>query len=182
MKRLQKKHPRAIRWMHWVNFPVLLVMIWSGLLIYWANSVYRIGFGKFTLFEFFPDRFFNFLGVGHRLAEGMALHFFFMLRKISRRLQRILAGEPRSGNEAPEMSRMLIVDEGAICFSMREYFGPYGYKGCLQRTSHASLSGRAHRDACSYQPLSSSVGRGRSSDRLALGACGSRVIGRRIGA
>lgn len=78
MKRLQKKHPRAIRWMHWINFPVLFLMIWSGLLIYWANSVYRIGFGKFTLFEFFPDRFFNFLGVGQRLAEGMALHFFFM--------------------------------------------------------------------------------------------------------
>lgn len=78
MRRLQKKHPRAIRWMHWINFPVLFLMIWSGLLIYWANSVYRIGFGSFTLFQFFPDRFFNFLGVGHRLADGMALHFFFM--------------------------------------------------------------------------------------------------------
>src|SRR5229473_8417729 len=78
MRRLQKKHPRAIRWMHWINFPVLFLMIWSGLLIYWANSVYRIGFGRFTLFQFFPDRFFNFLGVGHRLADGMALHFTFM--------------------------------------------------------------------------------------------------------
>ena len=78
MRRLQKKHPRAIRWMHWINFPVLFLMIWSGLLIYWANSVYRVGFGGFTLFQFFPDHFFNFLGVGHRLAEGMALHFFFM--------------------------------------------------------------------------------------------------------
>jgi thiosulfate reductase cytochrome b subunit len=78
MRRLQKKHPRAIRWMHWINFPVLFLMIWSGLLIYWANSVYRVGFGGFTLFQFFPDRFFNVLGVGHRLAEGMALHFFFM--------------------------------------------------------------------------------------------------------
>lgn len=78
MKRLQKKHPRAIRWMHWINFPMLFVMIWSGLLIYWANSIYRIGFGSVTLFGLFPDRFFNFLGVGHRLAEGMALHFFFM--------------------------------------------------------------------------------------------------------
>jgi thiosulfate reductase cytochrome b subunit len=64
--------------MHWINFPVLFLMIWSGLLIYWANSVYRVGFGRFTLFQFFPDRFFNFLGAGHRLAEGMALHFFFM--------------------------------------------------------------------------------------------------------
>ena len=32
--RLEKKHPLAIRWMHWVNFPVLFTMIWSGLLIY----------------------------------------------------------------------------------------------------------------------------------------------------
>ncbi|MEP6922398.1 MAG: cytochrome b/b6 domain-containing protein [bacterium] len=78
MRRLQKKHPRAIRWMHWINFPVLFVMIWSGLLIYWANSVYRISVGGHTLFRFFPDRVFSVLGVDHRLAEGMALHFFFM--------------------------------------------------------------------------------------------------------
>ena len=30
---LVKKHSRAIRWMHWINFPVLGIMIWSGLLI-----------------------------------------------------------------------------------------------------------------------------------------------------
>jgi len=79
------------------QLPVLLLMIWSGLLIYWANSVYRIGFGSFTLFQFFPDRFFNFLGVGHRLADGMALHFFFMcslqsmvwLRAVHRHLRRM---------------------------------------------------------------------------------------------
>ena len=62
--RLDLKHPIAIRWMHWVNFPVLFTMIWSGLLIYWNDSdnayqyphrVYRIGIGHFTLFRFFPD-------------------------------------------------------------------------------------------------------------------------------
>lgn len=78
MKQLHKKHLQAIRWMHWINFPLLFLMIWSGLLIYWANDVYRIGVGRFTLFHFFPERLFQFLGVGHRLAEGMALHFFFM--------------------------------------------------------------------------------------------------------
>jgi len=78
MKRLEKKHPLAIRWLHWVNFPLLFVMIWSGLLIYWSNSVYRIGFGEHTLFHFFPQGFFDTFGIGHRLAEGMALHFFFM--------------------------------------------------------------------------------------------------------
>jgi hypothetical protein len=35
---LEKKHPLAIRWMHWVNFPVLFTMIWSGILIYWNDS------------------------------------------------------------------------------------------------------------------------------------------------
>jgi hypothetical protein len=53
--RLEKKHPLAIRWMHWINFPVFFTMVWSGLLIYWNDSdnayqhphaVYRIGQGK----------------------------------------------------------------------------------------------------------------------------------------
>lgn len=55
MKRIEKKHPLAIRWFHWINFPVLMVMIWSGLLIYWAHPAYRIGWGSFTLFAFFPQ-------------------------------------------------------------------------------------------------------------------------------
>ena len=43
MKKIVKKHPLAIRWFHWLNFPLLAIMIWSGLLIYWANDVYKIG-------------------------------------------------------------------------------------------------------------------------------------------
>jgi thiosulfate reductase cytochrome b subunit len=78
MKRLEKKHPLAIRWFHWINFPVLTVMIWSGALIYWANDVYRVGFGGVTLFKFFPEWFYRALNLDHRLAEGMAWHFFFM--------------------------------------------------------------------------------------------------------
>lgn len=78
MKRLAKKHPPAVRWFHWVNFPVLAVMIWSGLLVYWANDVYRVGAGGVTLFKFFPDWFYAKLHIDHRLAEGMAWHFFFM--------------------------------------------------------------------------------------------------------
>ncbi len=76
--RLIHKHPLAIRWFHWINFPLLAVMIWSGLLIYWANDVYRIGAGSWTWFTFFPDAFYKKLGVPFRLAEGMALHFTFM--------------------------------------------------------------------------------------------------------
>jgi thiosulfate reductase cytochrome b subunit len=80
MKRLEmrSKHPLAIRWCHWVNFPLLALMIWSGLWIYWANDVYRLGIGGFTLFRFFPEGFYRTFGVGHQLARGMAWHFFFM--------------------------------------------------------------------------------------------------------
>ena len=78
MKRLEAKHPRAIRWFHWINFPLLAIMIWSGLLIYWANPVYRIGVGNFTLFHFFPESFFTALNLNQRLADGMAWHFLFM--------------------------------------------------------------------------------------------------------
>jgi thiosulfate reductase cytochrome b subunit len=78
MRTLEKKHPLAIRWFHWVNFPVLFLMLWSGLLIYWANDVYRLGLGSVTLFHFFPEPFFKALGIPYRLAEGMSLHFFFM--------------------------------------------------------------------------------------------------------
>jgi thiosulfate reductase cytochrome b subunit len=78
MKRLEPKHPRAVRWLHWINVPVLCGMIWSGLLIYWANDVYRIGWGGFTLFHFFPEGFYDALHLKFRLAEGMAWHFFLM--------------------------------------------------------------------------------------------------------
>ncbi|MDZ4795360.1 MAG: cytochrome b/b6 domain-containing protein [Bacteroidota bacterium] len=77
-KEIIKKHPLAIRWFHWVNFPVLAIMIWSGLLIYWANDVYKIGFGSTTLLKFFPNSFYDALNIPFRLSEGMAYHFVFM--------------------------------------------------------------------------------------------------------
>ena len=78
MAHIEEKHPLAIRWFHWVSFPLLSLMIWSGLLIYWANDIYRVGLGRITLFHFFPDWFYGRLGIPQRLAEGMSLHFFFM--------------------------------------------------------------------------------------------------------
>lgn len=78
MKRIIHKHPLAIRWFHWINFPVLSVMIWSGMLIYWAYDPYKIQLGDWTLFSFFPDGFYKALGWSRRLAEGMAWHFVFM--------------------------------------------------------------------------------------------------------
>lgn len=77
-KQLENKHPLAIRWLHWINFPLLAMMIWSGLLIYWANAVYGIRVFGYELFHFFPSWFYETLGIPYRLAEGLQLHFFFM--------------------------------------------------------------------------------------------------------
>ncbi|HQZ81695.1 MAG TPA: cytochrome b/b6 domain-containing protein [Pyrinomonadaceae bacterium] len=76
--RVEEKHRAPIRWMHWINFPLLAMMMWSGLLIYWANPVYSLRLFGRELFYFFPQGFYGVLGVPYRLAEGMQLHFFFM--------------------------------------------------------------------------------------------------------
>ena len=78
MKQLVEKHPLAIRWFHWVNFPVLSLMIWSGMWIYWANDVYRLGWGDTTLLKFFPQSFYEAFHVDHKLAQGMSWHFVLM--------------------------------------------------------------------------------------------------------
>ena len=85
--RLDHKHPLAIRWMHWLNFPILFLMIWSGLLIYWNDSdnayqhphaVYRIGIGKITFFRFFPEWFWKAINAPYHVTQGLGHHFFFM--------------------------------------------------------------------------------------------------------
>ena len=86
---LERKHPLAIRWMHWINFPVLFTMIWSGLLIYWNDSdnayrhphaVYRVGAGSLTLFRFFPAWFYtnSLWDLRYKVTTGLGYHFFFM--------------------------------------------------------------------------------------------------------
>lgn len=77
LKQFSSKHKLAIRWFHWVNFPVLFLMIWSGTLIYWANSVYKLDAGIFT-FKFYPPSVYQTLNIPHRLAEGMSIHFVLM--------------------------------------------------------------------------------------------------------
>ena len=65
---MRPKHALAIRWFHWLNFPLLSLMIWSGLLIYWANDS----------FFAFPDWLYKQAHLEFRLSEGMQYHFFFM--------------------------------------------------------------------------------------------------------
>ena len=96
---LREKHPLAIRWFHWINFPVLTLMVWSGLMILWANNVFTL-FGGFTIFGhkvgnvISQDTLTHPLApydkllhrnpaaddaytLGSRLAEGMSWHFLF---------------------------------------------------------------------------------------------------------
>jgi thiosulfate reductase cytochrome b subunit len=77
-KQIIYKHKLATRWFHWVNFPLLAIMIWSGLLIYWANDVYQIDIFGVTLFKFFPEPVYALFNAAYRLADGMAWHFAFM--------------------------------------------------------------------------------------------------------
>jgi len=67
-----------MRWTHWVNFPLLTIMIWSGMLIYWASDTYRVELFGHNYFHFFPDGFYKFFNIPGRLSEGMAFHFLFM--------------------------------------------------------------------------------------------------------
>ena len=78
MKVIREKHAFLMRWTHWVNFPVLAIMSWSGMLIYWANDVYTVTIFGHTFVRFFPDWFYKLLNIPFRLAEGMAFHFLFM--------------------------------------------------------------------------------------------------------
>lgn len=64
--RVIEKHALWLRLVHWFNAPILSLMIWSGVLIYWANDIYP---------GFFPAWFYDFFKVDHRLAEGLAIHF-----------------------------------------------------------------------------------------------------------
>lgn len=83
MLRIEERHPLAVRWMHWINFPLLMIMIWSGLMVFWVTSpdngvldhqTYRIGLGGFTLFRFFPDWFYRIFRLDNHLTRGMAFH------------------------------------------------------------------------------------------------------------
>ena len=78
MPRLERKHSLPTRLFHWANVPILAVMIWSGLLIYWANDVYAIRFRGHVLIKFFPDWVYDRLWMAGHLADGMSWHFAFM--------------------------------------------------------------------------------------------------------
>lgn len=97
--RTKIKHTFFTRAFHWLNVPILTLMIWSGLLIYWANDVYEIKIFGHVIFHFFPESFNKFLNLPFRLAEGMAWHFtimwFFILNGLFYVLYTFISGEWR---------------------------------------------------------------------------------------
>lgn len=64
--KVHEKHSLCLRIVHWFNVPLIGLMIWSGVLIYWANDIY---------WPFFPERFYEAFGLSHKLADGLSVHF-----------------------------------------------------------------------------------------------------------
>ncbi len=141
-KRLEKKHPLAIRWLHWINFPLLFLMIWSGILIYWANAVYGIRIFGYELFHFFPAWFNEALGIPFQLANGMALHFFFMwffiINGIMYVLYTIISGEWRALVPVPgSFKRAMQVT--LFDLHLSKYHPPQGKYNDAQRIAYTGV-------------------------------------------
>lgn len=135
-------HPRAIRWLHWVNFPLLVVMVWSGLRIYWAEDVYALGIGDFEVFAFFPDWFYEILDLERRLARGIAFHLVFgwafvlnglayVVYLVLRREWRHLVPDRQSWREA---GQVLLHD-----LRLRRTAPPQGKYNAAQRISYTAV-------------------------------------------
>lgn len=71
------RHRRATRWMHWINVPLLTIMVWSGFRIYWAEQEWAFGLLDWEWFRFFPDWINEPLGFDRKLARGLAFHLSF---------------------------------------------------------------------------------------------------------
>jgi len=77
-KNIVVQHNKAVRWMHWINFPLIAIMIWSGFRIYWADrqGQFNPGIQDYD-FQLFPAWFNESLNLESKLARGMAYHFTF---------------------------------------------------------------------------------------------------------
>ena len=182
-KQLEKKHPLAVRWLHWVNFPLLTMMIWSGILIYWANQVYAIRVFGNELFKFFPPWFYDYLSIPFRLAEGLQLHFFFMwffagkrpdLRDLHDRFRR-MAGVAAQSRASFKRAPLVALHDAHIVKKLP----PQGKYNDAQRIAYTSIIS----DGCGfghYGPRDlqthATVVADRFARRLRMGAAGSIFI------
>jgi thiosulfate reductase cytochrome b subunit len=117
-------------------------MIWSGLMIYWANDVYRLGWGNKTILRFFPDSFYSALHLSFHLAKGMAFHFIFMwvffLNGLLYVLYTIISGEWRllipDKHSFKEAWQVLLHD-----LHISKYMPPQGKYNAAQRIAYSSI-------------------------------------------
>jgi thiosulfate reductase cytochrome b subunit len=142
VKVLQEKHKLATRWFHWLNFPLLLAMIYSGLIIYWAYDPYEIRVGGRTLFHFFPDWFYGLFNLGQQLAYGMAVHFvlawLFAINGAAYVLYTLISGEWRElapdRNSPREALQVAMHDAG-----FRVPMPPQGRYNAAQRITYTAI-------------------------------------------
>ena len=133
------KHPRAIRWLHWINFPLLFVMIWSGLRIYWAEDVYAFGIGSWQWFAFFPEAIYENLDLERRLARGMAFHFavgwLFVINGVIYTIYLALSGEWRTilpDRKTPKEAKDVVLHD----LHLKKEAPPQGIYNAAQRMSY----------------------------------------------
>ncbi len=69
----------AIRWFHWINFPVLTYDL-ERLTNLLGKRHLQIGFGDTAQIKFFPQKFYDFLNIPQCHGEGMAWHFLWLSR------------------------------------------------------------------------------------------------------
>ena len=140
------KHSRASRWMHWINFPLLMIMIWSGLRIYWADlrDPVGVGIGAWHWFDLFPDWFNERLGLERKLARGLAFHlafgWLFTLNGVAYGLYLWRSGDWRHlvpGRGAiRDCARVFVYD---LTFGKLGTMPPQGRYNAAQRVSYSAI-------------------------------------------
>ncbi len=74
---MRHRHALPTRILHWLNVPVLAIMVWSGLEISAAKTPYTITIGRRTFVTLFPESVFRELGMQDP-ARAIAWHFLFV--------------------------------------------------------------------------------------------------------
>ncbi len=100
-----RKHPVSLRWNHWINFPLMCIMIWSGLMISWSSEAY-----------FIKADWLEKLGLGSRLGIGLSWHlnfaFLFLINGVVYTLFLLISGHWRylTPGTIGEMTQVVLHD------------------------------------------------------------------------
>lgn len=130
---VRRKHPLWVRWAHWINFPLLALMLYSGAEIYWANPRYT---------PFIPPAVYQWLGIDGSLADGMALHFamawLFTVNGVLYVAYLLVSGEWRemlpTGASFRDAALVMLHDLG-----LRKELPPQGKFNAAQRIAYSAI-------------------------------------------